>query len=390
MSVESVIARVNELHTAFVPRGAATAEQTGTTQFGTALNQATGALNQAALGALGPMGAMGGAAVAGAPGAAAGGSPGARALAAAQAEVGQAEQPPGSNDSPRIAQYREATAGSGVGPWCAYFTSWAAKEAGVPLGEQGQGFGAVAAVDDWAKRTGRSVPAGSTPQPGDLIVWGGRHIGIVESVGATARSTRSRATPRTRSRGAPTGATAAGPPATSGWVDRPDPAGALVVGAQQRDRRVGVLVGHDADEAAAHVEDVPHLLVGDLAEPLHEAEHRRDRQRVLDAVVDVVAQPVEVLQAAAGDVGEAVDVDGVAAQELEHRLDVDDRRLEQDVGDRPALELGRGGVQAERLERGARERVAVGVQARGGDADQRVAGRDGVPGHDRVELRRCR
>ena len=62
--------------------------------------------------------------------------------------------------------------------------SWAAKEAGVPLGEQGQGFGAVAAVDDWAKRTGRSLPAGSTPQPGDLIVWGGRHIGMVESVGA--------------------------------------------------------------------------------------------------------------------------------------------------------------------------------------------------------------
>src|SRR5262245_66222833 len=39
-------------------------------------------------------------------------------------EVGVAEQPPGSNDSPRIAQFRQATAGSGVGPWCAYFTSW--------------------------------------------------------------------------------------------------------------------------------------------------------------------------------------------------------------------------------------------------------------------------
>src|SRR5689334_4135177 len=42
----------------------------------------------------------------------------------AAAELGQAEQPPGSNDSPRIAQYRTATAGSGVGPWCAYFVSW--------------------------------------------------------------------------------------------------------------------------------------------------------------------------------------------------------------------------------------------------------------------------
>jgi hypothetical protein len=97
-------------------------------------------------------------------------------------EVGQAEQPPGSNDSPRIAQYRQATAGSGVGPWCAYFTSWAAREAGVPLGDTGQGFGRVDDVYAWAQRAGKAIPAGSgAPQPGDLIVWD-EHIGIVESV----------------------------------------------------------------------------------------------------------------------------------------------------------------------------------------------------------------
>ena len=100
----------------------------------------------------------------------------------AQAELGQAEQPPGSNDSPRIAEYRTATAGGQRGPWCAYFVSWAAKQAGAPVGEQGQGFGAVSAVMDWGQRTGRALPAGSTPQPGDIIVWGGRHIGIVEAV----------------------------------------------------------------------------------------------------------------------------------------------------------------------------------------------------------------
>jgi hypothetical protein len=106
-----------------------------------------------------------------------------RMLAAAQGEVGQAEQPPGSNDSPRIAEYRTATSGSGVGPWCAYFTSWAAQQAGIPLGEAGQGFGSVEAVTSWAQRTGRYIPAGTaTPQAGDLIAWGGRHIGIVESV----------------------------------------------------------------------------------------------------------------------------------------------------------------------------------------------------------------
>jgi hypothetical protein len=108
-----------------------------------------------------------------------------RMIAAAAGEVGQTEQPPGSNDSTRIAEYRTATSGSGVGPWCAYFTSWAAQQAGIPLGEAGQGFGSVDAVTSWAQRTGRFIPAGTaTPQAGDLIAWGSRHIGIVESVDA--------------------------------------------------------------------------------------------------------------------------------------------------------------------------------------------------------------
>ena len=101
-------------------------------------------------------------------------------------EIGVAEQPPGSNDAPRIAQFRQATAGSGVGPWCAYFTSWAAREAGVPLGDNGQGFGRVDDVYSWAQKAGKAVPntgGGVTPQPGDLIVWD-EHIGVVESVGA--------------------------------------------------------------------------------------------------------------------------------------------------------------------------------------------------------------
>ena len=100
-------------------------------------------------------------------------------------EVGVAEQPPGSNDSPRIAQFRQATAGSGVGPWCAYFTSWAAREAGVPLGDNGQGFGRVDDVYAGRRRPARRsrTARASRPQPGDLIVWD-EHIGVVESVGA--------------------------------------------------------------------------------------------------------------------------------------------------------------------------------------------------------------
>ena len=99
-------------------------------------------------------------------------------------EVGVAEQPPGSNDSPRIAQYRQATAGSGVGPWCAYFTSWAAREAGVPLGDNGQGFGRVDDVYAWAQKAGKAIPntgGDVKPQPGDLIVWD-EHIGVVKNV----------------------------------------------------------------------------------------------------------------------------------------------------------------------------------------------------------------
>lgn len=107
-------------------------------------------------------------------------------VAIAQGELGQVEQPPGSNDSPRIAQYRTATVSAGVGPWCAYFASWVARQAGVPLGEQGQGFGAVSAIAAWAQRTGRAQPpaSGYTPKPGDLVLWGDRHMGIVESVAA--------------------------------------------------------------------------------------------------------------------------------------------------------------------------------------------------------------
>jgi hypothetical protein len=109
----------------------------------------------------------------------AGGAAGA--LAAAQGEVGQAEQPSGSNDSPRIAEYRAAN-GGGVGPWCAYFASWAAAQGGAPLGDDGRGFASVDGLYAWAQGAGRAVPTGTgMPSPGDLIVWD-EHVGVVEGV----------------------------------------------------------------------------------------------------------------------------------------------------------------------------------------------------------------
>ena len=108
---------------------------------------------------------------------------GSRVLAAAQSQLGAAEQPPGSNDGPQIAAYRTAVAGAQPGePWCAYFASWAAAQAGVPLGAAGQGLGSVAEITDWAQQTGRYLPPSAPPQPGDLILFGDEHVGIVESV----------------------------------------------------------------------------------------------------------------------------------------------------------------------------------------------------------------
>jgi hypothetical protein len=164
MSLTASLSRIAELQSLLSGAPAAPAATSpGATPFPAALQSAMGPLATAAV----------------APGS---GTVGDRIVAIAQREVGVAEQPPGSNDHPRIAQYRTATAGSMVAPWCAYFTSWAAREAGAPIGPGGQGMGAVDGVWSWAQQTGKAIPQGSgPPQPGDLIVWD-EHIGIVESV----------------------------------------------------------------------------------------------------------------------------------------------------------------------------------------------------------------
>jgi len=112
-------------------------------------------------------------------------SPGGRIVAIAESQLGQTEQPPGSNESPAIAEYRSATAGAVPGaPWCAYFASWVARQAGEPIGEAGQGAGGVSDVWSWAQSAGRAIPNGPgvVPKPGDLIVFGDEHVGIVRDV----------------------------------------------------------------------------------------------------------------------------------------------------------------------------------------------------------------
>lgn len=173
MSVESVLARVQALEQAFNPPAPKPAAPPAPQNGNSFAGMLQGAMGPGAVGATSPV-----APVAGASG------QGAAIVAAAAGEVGQAESPPGSNDSPRIAMYRQATAGNpGPGPWCAYFASWACKQAGVPLMDGGTGSGSVDAIYAWAQRTGRAQPASSsyTPKPGDLIVFH-EHIGVVENV----------------------------------------------------------------------------------------------------------------------------------------------------------------------------------------------------------------
>ena len=169
MSIDATMARIAEIQGLLQPLAPRTGGTAAPAAFATALQAAAPAAPAAMFGT---------------PTTGTGTSAGQAMVNLVRNEVGVAEQPPGSNDGPRIAQYRQATAGSGVGPWCAYFVSWAARESGVPIGDAGQGFGRVDDVWAWGERSGKAIPAGSAPpQPGDLIVWD-EHIGIVESVGA--------------------------------------------------------------------------------------------------------------------------------------------------------------------------------------------------------------
>jgi hypothetical protein len=174
VSIEAVLARISTLESALAPKApqqAPTAASSTSTSGNSFAGMLQNAVGTGSVGAVSPTTPIAGGA-------------GAKIVAAAAGEVGQAEQPPGSNDSPRIATYRSATAGSpGPGPWCAYFASWACRQAGVPIMDNGAGSGSVDAIYSWAQQHGRAQPASSsyTPKPGDLIVFH-EHIGIVESV----------------------------------------------------------------------------------------------------------------------------------------------------------------------------------------------------------------
>ncbi|MGZ4267352.1 MAG: CHAP domain-containing protein [Solirubrobacteraceae bacterium] len=174
MSLDTAIARVSQLEAALFPTAAAqtttpTADTTSLT--GTGMTGATFA--STLQGAMATQGVTSGSGAGNAM------------VQIAESQIGQSEQPPGSNDGPAISMYRTATAGTAGGePWCAYFASWVAKQAGEPIGSSGQGLGYVGDIWSWAQQTGRAIPNGPgvTPTPGDLIVFGDHHVGIVDKV----------------------------------------------------------------------------------------------------------------------------------------------------------------------------------------------------------------
>ncbi|MFN8224937.1 MAG: CHAP domain-containing protein [Gaiellales bacterium] len=174
MAVEDVLARISQIES-LAARFAGQAGGAPTTDFAQTLSRASlapGTVRSAQTPATVTVGA--------APPAGQGGP---RAVALAAGEIGVAEEPSGSNDGARISDYRAADGSHAGMPWCATFVSWAAKSVGAPIGDNGQGYASVADIEAWGRRTGRFVPVTSEPRPGDIVLYGSRHVGFVESVG---------------------------------------------------------------------------------------------------------------------------------------------------------------------------------------------------------------
>ena len=144
MSLDTAIARVSQLEAALFPTAAAqpvapTADTSSLTGSGT--TGTTGATFASTLqGAMATQGVT--------PGSGAGNTM----VQIAESQIGQSEQPPGSNDGAAISMYRTATSGAAAGePWCAYFASWVAKQAGEPIGSSGQAYNALTITQNAAE-----------------------------------------------------------------------------------------------------------------------------------------------------------------------------------------------------------------------------------------------
>src|SRR5256885_9565778 len=100
-------------------------------------------------------------------------------LARKELAHGVHEIPDGSNKAPAIYRYDLATTPHYYGaPWCAYFASYIARSAGVPIGPGGHGLGYVPSIRAWAQASGKWT---QRPRPGELITFP-EHVGVVQAV----------------------------------------------------------------------------------------------------------------------------------------------------------------------------------------------------------------
>lgn len=103
----------------------------------------------------------------------------------AESQLGQGEQPPGSN----------CTIYGPCEEWCSLFASWVWQHAGVPLPGSTATYGYSGSLYTWAKESGgRILPATATPAPGDAVFYGSgpsesAHVGIVQRVYPDGRIT---------------------------------------------------------------------------------------------------------------------------------------------------------------------------------------------------------
>lgn len=105
---------------------------------------------------------------------------------------GVKEEPLGSDSGPVVSIYNQNTAQ----PWCAYFLSWAFKEAGMPFAENNGVIASVDGMSAYARKNNWYYPKGDpgfVPQPGDIVIYNEgimpypSHLNIVISYNPTTK-----------------------------------------------------------------------------------------------------------------------------------------------------------------------------------------------------------
>jgi hypothetical protein len=109
-----------------------------------------------------------------------GGASGAAIVRVARSQIGEGEDPPGSNCT-RYGPCEE---------WCGFFVAWVWEHAGVAMAGGTGPYGYSGSFYGWVEEHGgRDLPPTATPSPGDAVMYGTgvtghrmEHVGIVESV----------------------------------------------------------------------------------------------------------------------------------------------------------------------------------------------------------------